>query len=633
MSETIGAHRRKQYKKTFERDTGTERHEALSKLRKDDREKAFSLKRHRPIGVSDVVEDAHALESELRACLTSLSSALVSYNKEGGEVGGGEIANDKVGLLAPAVVNCLRRMINFIGAASTDDAHCEKAEELLKANLLDLLRQALSFKEPVLKGVLYEAIWCVGSIAAGSAYDASQVIGLASLLEDALCTSDRDLQLQAGWALGNLAVDHTADVLKLPRALPRTFEIIQMVLDAPGGFCCSDNAGLLRTLIFFLCNIVRVRHDEAYDTILFSLEGGRHLLRLIGADQLVSDRSVTDDKRGAIGEALWCVAYLSSPSLKYAYSFKPSIPIVGLLLSRMIDTGRLAHTPPSTPPYNPSLQIPTPPSPAESQVRAPATPPQGSVGVLSMAQELLDSVFHYDEELMAEITQHSLDLVVPILKILNNLCGWCTYHCSDPAAGAGEELMDQIAAMPGLVSYLHVLLFSTHRGIKADAARLAASLAAGRTRHLELVIPVLPRMCEMLDSPESYNIKREAAAYILNVGFNDGVKHLATVMEQKPSVVDGMMALLEKSKYDKQSVLVALDFIEGVMMFWRGGRRLLFDKNAIEVMESAQFLHDEMIERKIGWMVERYFDDLDVEPDSLDDHVLHDQIKACEPQR
>eukprot|EP00922_Rhytidocystis_sp_ex-Travisia-forbesii_P064477 GHVS01095805.1.p1 GENE.GHVS01095805.1~~GHVS01095805.1.p1 ORF type:complete len:556 (+),score=91.33 GHVS01095805.1:118-1785(+) len=554
MSELIGAHRKKSYKKSFEPQAAAQkRHSAVESLRKDERLRTFSLRRvlsgTEAGGAENQQVDVKNLVSEI------CTSHLVGIKpwrqlRKTFQAGAEQTLRDALGA---GVVGLLENMLNLGASRFVDEetGACCREETLC------------------------EVVWTVGLVAAEEQQEGGVAVShdlmfsrVCSLFLDS--SSNRRLSLLCCWALGNLCADPKLSLGQavLLKGLSAMQALAQEAAES------SEAAGLLRALVFMICNAVR---DGSLREHLDPEGAANALTAVVQYLQSAVSLAARDDRRGALGEGLWCIAYLSAEQ-----RFGDAFHTCGL--------------------YHRLLQFLSPPSSAASTSSSPTA---------SETTDLLlqQSMFCMSEDTLNEIQHAHVDTVVPTVKILDN---------------ALDFYLDVLLGLPDFISLLGGLTTNAHRGIRLDSISLIAKIAS-KVR-VQAVLPLLPRMVEVVNSAEAYDIKREAAWYLLSVTFSDRLKHLKAVMDL--NAVPGIMSLLDKAKFDKNTVVICLDFLEGVMMFWKGGRRMLFEQNAIEAIEAAQFLHDSVIERRIAWMVEHYFDDLeaDVGDISVTDEEVHGQL-------
>eukprot|EP00922_Rhytidocystis_sp_ex-Travisia-forbesii_P021867 GHVS01032033.1.p1 GENE.GHVS01032033.1~~GHVS01032033.1.p1 ORF type:complete len:595 (-),score=84.77 GHVS01032033.1:357-2045(-) len=558
MSELIGAHRKKSYKKSFEPHAAAQkRHSAMESVRKDERLRTFSLRR-RLAGEQE--EEGAKHDMDVKSMVSGLC-ACAHISLEGWrqlrkaiQIGGEQTLKDAG---EAGVVRLLENVLNLGPNSFLDDKGTCCREE-----------------------VLCEVVWTVGLLAAEEQLE-GVIVCDHNVMFSRVCslfidnTSNRRLSLLCCLALGNLCADPQ---LELGAAvLRRTLTDMQAVAEEAAS--SRDSAGLLRALVFMLCNAVR---DGSLREHLDPEAAAKALKAVVQHHQTAVKLSARDDRRGALGEGLWCIAYLTTEQ-RFCDSFHACqlYPLLIRLLSPLSSSSSSGLTPPRSPPSSETTEL------------------------LLLSH---NSMFYMSDDSLQQIEYTHVDSIVPAIKIFDN---------------GSEYYMDVILGLPEFTSVLSRLTNNTHRGIRLDSVSLIAKIAS--KNKIPAVLPVLQRMAEVLNSSEAYDIRREAAWYLLSVTFSDGLLHLNDVM--KLNVVEGMLSLLDKAKFDKNSVMICLDFLEGVMMFSKGGRRLLFDQNAIEVMESAQFIHDDVIERRIAWMVENYFEDLDADvcDVSAADEELHGQ--------
>ncbi|KFH16108.1 hypothetical protein TGMAS_247300 [Toxoplasma gondii MAS] len=206
---------------------------------------------------------------------------------------------------------------------------------------------------------------------------------------------------------------------------------------------------------------------------------------------------------------------------------------------------------------------------------------------------------------LARFNENGADILIPALKILALLCSnFRVRTCwADAVVAVGGD------AFRDLLASCFKTRRTIHRGVYCAALALVASLAAGPPQQTDYVVPLIRGLAEILHSAEPVDIRREAAVSLLHVGLNHGKKHLNAVVEAEPSVIQGMLDILEQNKYDRACVITALDFVNGVLESVPTGRVEVYRRDGIAKIESAQFLHDRAIDNFISWMVSHYFDD------------------------
>eukprot|EP00920_Eleutheroschizon_duboscqi_P000189 GHVT01000652.1.p1 GENE.GHVT01000652.1~~GHVT01000652.1.p1 ORF type:complete len:125 (+),score=37.83 GHVT01000652.1:158-532(+) len=98
---------------------------------------------------------------------------------------------------------------------------------------------------------------------------------------------------------------------------------------------------------------------------------------------------------------------------------------------------------------------------------------------------------------------------------------------------------------------------------------------------------------------------------MVHLTLNHERRHLPLVLRAQPGVVDATCDLMKNCKWDKWTVIAALDVLWGILEFHPGGRQLLFEKDVIERLDECLYVHeDSMLNARISWMIEHYFDDL-----------------------
>ncbi|PFH38246.1 hypothetical protein BESB_005870 [Besnoitia besnoiti] len=229
----------------------------------------------------------------------------------------------------------------------------------------------------------------------------------------------------------------------------------------------------------------------------------------------------------------------------------------------------------------------------------------GSGGAETASAEWQGGLGDSERDRLNRVNENASDILVPALKILALLCSSIRVRTSwaDTLVTAGGD------AFRDLVSSCFAQQGTVHRGVLCATLSLVANLAAGLPPHTAYVVPLAPAVAAILHSSEPFDIRREAAVSLLHMALNHGKKHLDEVVRVEPSVVQGMLDILEQNKYDRASVLIALDFLNGVLEAQPGGRVEVYRRDGIAKIESAQFLHDAAVDDKISWMVSHYFDD------------------------
>ncbi|CBZ55955.1 conserved hypothetical protein [Neospora caninum Liverpool] len=205
-------------------------------------------------------------------------------------------------------------------------------------------------------------------------------------------------------------------------------------------------------------------------------------------------------------------------------------------------------------------------SPAAERAQAGTVPRFGAGGPLDVTtSELVGDRGDGVTDRLARFNENGADILIPALKILAP----CTFLALKPEPFVAEPAVEQT----------------------------------------DYVVPLIRGLAEILHSAEPVDIRREAAVSLLHVGLNHGKKHLSEVVHAEPSVIQGMLDILEQNKYDRACVITALDFLNGVLESQPTGRVEVYRRDGIAKIESAQFLHDQAIDNFISWMVSHYFDD------------------------
>nr|CEL70701.1 TPA: hypothetical protein BN1204_063810 [Neospora caninum Liverpool] len=268
-------------------------------------------------------------------------------------------------------------------------------------------------------------------------------------------------------------------------------------------------------------------------------------------------------------------------------------------------------------------------SPAAERAQAGTVPRFGAGGPLDVTtSELVGDRGDGVTDRLARFNENGADILIPALKILALLCS--NVRVRSCWAGAvvavgGEAFRDLVASCFEKRRTIHRQVRVSEKtvtprgrwvghgsatlGVFCAALSLVASLAAGPPQQTDYVVPLIRGLAEILHSAEPVDIRREAAVSLLHVGLNHGKKHLSEVVHAEPSVIQGMLDILEQNKYDRACVITALDFLNGVLESQPTGRVEVYRRDGIAKIESAQFLHDQAIDNFISWMVSHYFDD------------------------
>ncbi|KAL8436993.1 hypothetical protein Efla_007847 [Eimeria flavescens] len=219
-----------------------------------------------------------------------------------------------------------------------------------------------------------------------------------------------------------------------------------------------------------------------------------------------------------------------------------------------------------------------------------------------------------DAFLRERLDKTGADGLVPALQCLAVLC-------DSRRVGLlwGSEILASHG--PQLLSLLqHLLQTDDHRGVLHAALSVVTSLAAGPPSFQEAALALLPSVASILHSASSFDIRREAAEGVLHLAMNNEARHLDKVLAASPSVVDSLLDTLERSKYDLASVLICLDFFSGLLDKKPKMRAEIQAADGIAKLESVQFVHGEEIDKRVSWLVARYFDDLSEEEEEAADH-------------
>eukprot|EP00922_Rhytidocystis_sp_ex-Travisia-forbesii_P064489 GHVS01095819.1.p1 GENE.GHVS01095819.1~~GHVS01095819.1.p1 ORF type:complete len:444 (+),score=58.82 GHVS01095819.1:153-1484(+) len=436
MSELIGAHRKKSYKKSFEPQAAAQKRQtAVECLRKDERLRTFSLRR-RLAGDEEEATEAHLDVKNLVSDLgTSQNVSVKPWRqlRKAFQAGAAQTLKDAVEV---GVVRMLENVLNLGPNSFVDEKGACCREE-----------------------TLCEAVWTVGLVAAEE-----QQEGLAvshDLMFSRICSlflessSNRRLSLLCCWALGNLCADPQ---LSLGAAvLLRALTLMEAT--AQEAATSRDSAGLLRALVFMICNAVR---DGSLRQHLDPEAAATALTAVVMSHQTAVSLSARDDRRGALGEGLWCIAYLSAEQ-----RFCDAFDLCGL--------------------YRLLLPFLSPPDCATACTSPPS----------SLATDLLQSMFCMSEETLQGIEHSQVDTVVPAVKILDN---------------AADFYLDVLLGMPDFISALTRLTTNAHRGIRLDSISFIAKIAS--KDRVQAVLPLLRRMVEVVNSAEAYDIRRVSRCFL-----------------------------------------------------------------------------------------------------------------------
>ncbi|PHJ20206.1 hypothetical protein CSUI_005960 [Cystoisospora suis] len=210
-----------------------------------------------------------------------------------------------------------------------------------------------------------------------------------------------------------------------------------------------------------------------------------------------------------------------------------------------------------------------------------------------------------ERERLKRFNGNGADILVPALKLLNLFCACLPLAdtWADDMISAGGEDFQRLLVK--LLQQKDVM----HRGVLCATLSFVACMAAGASQRTDYVVALIKPAAEILNSAEPYDIRREAAVYLLHMALNHGKRHLDKVVGAEPSVIQGMLDILEQNKYDRASVMIALDFLRGVLDARPSSRMDVYRRDGIAKIESAQFLHDPAVDDLISWMVSHYFDD------------------------
>ncbi|OEH73756.1 hypothetical protein cyc_04003 [Cyclospora cayetanensis] len=106
-----------------------------------------------------------------------------------------------------------------------------------------------------------------------------------------------------------------------------------------------------------------------------------------------------------------------------------------------------------------------------------------------------------------------------------------------------------------------------HRGVLQAALSVACNLAAGPPQTEDAAVVLLPQAAAILSSGNTYDIVREAAEMVLHLAFNNGCRHLQSVVAATPAVLPSYLDILDRCKvnHDLPTAIIALDYISAIL--------------------------------------------------------------------
>ncbi|KAL8272075.1 hypothetical protein Esti_004010 [Eimeria stiedai] len=209
-----------------------------------------------------------------------------------------------------------------------------------------------------------------------------------------------------------------------------------------------------------------------------------------------------------------------------------------------------------------------------------------------------------DAFLRERLDKTGADGLVPALQCLAVLCDSrrvSRMWASDLTGPQGPLLLSLLQ---------HLLRNDDHRGVLQAALSVVTSLAAGPPQSEKAVSSLLPLVVSILSSASSFDIKREAAEAVLHLAFNNDAMYLREVLAAEPDVLSSLLDMIEHCKYDLASVLICLDFFAEVLEREPRTRAHVQAMDGIARIESVQFVHSEAVDKRVSWLISRYFDGL-----------------------
>ncbi|KAF8821735.1 hypothetical protein IE077_001652 [Cardiosporidium cionae] len=559
-----------------------ERHRSVSSIRKDERDRIFSLKRQCDLPVY-ATDSGRLDESQVKGEVLLLLRLLESHLEEQSDV-----------------ILMKLRTIRFSIDNSEHMITC-----VLESGLINLLRKCLCCSHPE---IVSEAVCCIASIAAGSREQCSEILEFAPFVMSRYKNDNEIVQKEAAIVLGNISIVFPEVIIRLG-AISEVFKVLQNFVDQTNENEAKGST-LLRISLWLLCNIFRSLNERSFEVDI-DVSVGLLLCTLLqkilsrpfrvessffdgnsshGAAVSIANLSPKNEWREIVGESLWCLTYLLPAGLRFIEKCRET----GIMISIVQLVAEVTTL--------------SSPFPSNSVLGTHWTSPTNfdSCTPTTIASFATDTCIFYNA---SESLPSNADLLFPSLKILNILCG-------DPEDTASAPYIIASVAKPVFFEILSHLVQHKHRGVIFESICLFNRLSERNARTVEFVFPILPKLVDILKSAANVDVKRQAALCFLTVITTGERVHMDKLLQIHPSVAEAMLTALESCCRDKELVHIALDFLEVILEFAPSYRQYLYENRAIEIMESAQFEHGTHIERRIAQLVEVYFDDVVDAPDN-----------------
>ncbi|XP_026192002.1 uncharacterized protein LOC34620601 [Cyclospora cayetanensis] len=313
--------------------------------------------------------------------------------------------------------------------------------------------------------------------------------------------------------------------------------------------------------------------------------------------------SSADERRAAISEVLWCVAALVTV---LPHFFQPNQQQQQPGGYRSAAAAAVAEACPRL--GQTLLQI------ADLALQGGDRVKQQQQLQEQQQQQLQEQQQGADTYMRKRLDTTGADGLMPTLQALAILCDarrvgtqWAEM-LTQPLQGSPSPEAFKNCALIALLEQL--VSRDDHRGVLQAALSVACNLAAGPPQTEDAAVVLLPQAAAILSSGNTYDIVREAAEMVLHLAFNNGCRHLQSVVAATPAVLPSYLDILDRCKvnHDLPTAIIALDYISAILEREPSARQEIYALDGIAKMESVQFLSNEALDRKVSWIISTYFD-------------------------
>ncbi|EKX73568.1 hypothetical protein BEWA_036040 [Theileria equi strain WA] len=197
------------------------------------------------------------------------------------------------------------------------------------------------------------------------------------------------------------------------------------------------------------------------------------------------------------------------------------------------------------------------------------------------------------DEFIVKMDSTFADVLIPLLQIISQ-CTTCKY----------PDIVNSSISIPNLQNILRNCFKSPHRSVKLVSLYLCTIMAEGSDQVIEFTIALIPDIIEILKSEENYDIRLESGVCIVSIYRNALYRKRLDAF--KFQILDGFLKLFIQCKHDYTTVMVSLDYFELFLNIEPTAIEMLYEKNIIEILESAEFLHDDSVRLRISKFVENF---------------------------